>query len=50
MHKRGLLCLGTVNLNYAHTEEDVAKLIQALGEWEGAELECQLLQTQFKIR
>ena len=50
MHKRGLLCLGTVNLNYSHTEEDVAKLIQALGEWEGAELECQPLPQGFKIR
>ena len=50
MHKRGILCLGTVNLNYAHTEQDVATLIQALSEWEGAELECQPLQTQFKIR
>jgi glutamate-1-semialdehyde 2,1-aminomutase len=50
MHKRGILCLGTVNLNYAHTQEDVDKLIQALNEWEGAELECEPLQTGFKIR
>ena len=50
MHKRGLLCLGTVNLNYAHTEEDVAKLIQALGEWEDGTLECMPLDAAFKIR
>ena len=50
MHKRGLLCLGTVNLNYSHTEEDVAKLIQALGEWGDGTLECAPLDTAFKIR
>ncbi len=50
MHKHGILCLGTVNLNYSHTKEDVDKLIQALNEWEGAELECEPMQTGFKIR
>lgn len=50
MHKRGILCLGTVNLNYSHTLEDVDYLIQALKEWEGGELECQPLSTNFKIR
>ena len=50
MHKRGILCLGTVNLNYSHTKEDVDKLIQALNEWEGAVLECEPLQTGFRIR
>lgn len=49
MHKRGILCLGTANLNYAHTPEDVEKLKQALSEWEGGVLECEPLKP-FKIR
>jgi glutamate-1-semialdehyde 2,1-aminomutase len=49
MHRRGILCLGTVNLNYAHTPEDVEKLKQALSEWEGGVLECEPLKP-FSIR
>lgn len=50
MHKRGILCLGTVNLSYAHTLTDVARLVKALGEWESGVLECEPLKPLFRIR
>jgi glutamate-1-semialdehyde aminotransferase len=50
MHKMGFLCLGTVNLSYAHKMEHIIKFNYALEEWSGGVLECEPLQEGFKIR
>jgi glutamate-1-semialdehyde 2,1-aminomutase len=50
MHKRNILCLGTVNLSYAHTPDHVNHLCYALEDWDKGVLECEPLQESFKIR
>ena len=50
MHRMGLLCLGTVNLSYAHNSEHIVKLNYALEEWAEGVLRCNPLEQGFKIR
>jgi glutamate-1-semialdehyde 2,1-aminomutase len=50
MHKRNILCLGTVNLSYAHKLDHVNHLRYALDDWDKGVLECEPLQESFKIR
>ena len=50
MHRRGILCLGTINLNYAHTHKDVEKFWQALQAAREEDLVCEPLKPIFKIR
>ena len=35
MHKHGILTLGTANLTFAHTEEEVERLVEAVAPWQG---------------
>jgi len=39
MHQNGILCLGTVNLSYAHTPDDMFALQKAIEQWGVAECE-----------
>jgi glutamate-1-semialdehyde 2,1-aminomutase len=46
MHKHGILCFGTINLNYSHSQEDMFALQNALAHWE--DIPCE--KTGFSIR
>jgi glutamate-1-semialdehyde 2,1-aminomutase len=50
MHKRGILCLGTVNLTNAHGITDIEKLNHALDVWDKGVVNCKPLEQGFKIR
>jgi glutamate-1-semialdehyde 2,1-aminomutase len=46
MLRHGILCFGSINLNYAHSQEDMFALQNALAYWE--DIPCE--ETGFKIR
>lgn len=52
--QRGILMIGTHNLNYSHSDEDIDRLIQAYREilpnLDQVELKCQPLEQPWKIR
>ncbi len=50
MHKAGFLCLGTVNLTWAHEQEDVDGFVEVLGGWRGAMLECEPTSSVYRVR